>query len=252
LRRALHGELRLIYHVQVDMRSGAVAGAESLIRWAHPERGLLHAVPFVDDVAAHGLAPEYMRWILTTATRQLADWRRRGVPVPHIAVNAWPVSIGRELHDDALRAVREAGLAPGDLELEMQPETSFEPRTLDALREMRASGLRIALDDFGDGDLRYLWLREAPFDTVKLGVNFVLLSATAFDDAVIAAAVALAKTIGAVTVAEGVETVAIRDRVRGLGVDIGQGFLWAQMIPGDEVPAAIARIGIDGMTALTP
>jgi EAL domain-containing protein (putative c-di-GMP-specific phosphodiesterase class I) len=87
---------------------------------------------------------------------------------------------------------------------------------------------------------------------VKLGVNFVLRSSTAFDDAVIAAAVALAKTIGAVTVAEGVETVAIRDRVRALGVDIGQGFLWAQMIPGDEVPAAIARIGIDGVTALTP
>ena len=252
LRRALLGELRLVYHAQVDMRSGKVAGVESLIRWQHPERGLMHAVPFVHDVAAHGLAPDFMRWILVTATRQLAEWRRRGMTMPHISVNAWPVTIGRELRDDALAAVRNAGLTPSDLELEMQPETSFEPKTLDALREMRASGLRVALDDFGDGDLRYLWLREAPFDTVKLGVSFVLRSATAFDDAVIAAAVALAKTIGAVTVAEGVETVATRDRVRALGVDIGQGFLWARMISGDEVPAAVARIGIDGVTALTP
>jgi EAL domain-containing protein (putative c-di-GMP-specific phosphodiesterase class I) len=244
--------MRLIYHVQVDMRTGSVAGAEALIRWAHPEKGLLHAVPFVDDVAAQGLAPEYMRWILATATRQLARWREQGVAMPRVSVNAWPVSIGGELRDDALAAVRDAGLSPRDLELEMQPETTFDPNTLAALRDMHAAGLRVALDDFGDGDLRYLWLRDAPFDTVKLGVSFVLRSATAFDDSVIAAAVAFGKAIGAVTVAEGVETVAIRDRVRALGVDIGQGFLWAQMIPGEEVPAAIARIGINGVTALTP
>jgi EAL domain-containing protein (putative c-di-GMP-specific phosphodiesterase class I) len=248
LRAALaRDELRMVYHAQVDMRTGRLAGVESLIRWQHPSRGLLHAVPFVDDMAAFGLAPEVMRWVLGTATRQLAAWRATELIVPRIAVNTWPVTVGREFRDDALRAVRDAGLEPADLEIEVQPETTFDAAAMAALRELRAAGLRVALDDFGDGDLRFTSLRDAQFDVVKIGVSFVLASQTAFDDAVLSAAVAFARAIGAVTVAEGVETTALRDRVRDLGVDLGQGFLWAQMVPGADFPAAVRAFGVDGV-----
>lgn len=236
----------MIYQAQVDMRTGRLAGVESLIRWQHPARGLLHAVPFVDDMATSGLAPDVMRWILGTATAQLAAWRRADLSVPRIAVNTWPQTLGQELRDDALRAVRAAALEPSDLEIEVQPETTLDDVALGALRELRAAGLRVALDDFGDGDVPFVRLRDAPFDRVKLGVHFVLHSQTSFDDAVIAAAVAFASAIGADTVAEGIETVAGRDRAQRLGVAIGQGFLWSPMVAGDEFAHVVRAIGIDG------
>ena len=92
-------------------------------------------------------------------------------------------------------------------------------------------------------------IRDAPFDVVKLPVHFVLRAGATFDDAVIAAGVGFARSIGAETVAEGVETTQIRDRVRDLGCDIGQGFLWSQQVEADELPAVLRAIGIDGASA---
>lgn len=252
LQRALDNEeLFLLYQALVDMRTGLPLGVESAIRWRHPERGVLHAVPFVNDVPPAGLAPAYMRWIVRTATRQLAAWRADSVDVGRISVNAWPVSLGRELIDDVLAAARDAGLDPALVEIESQPEATYDPATFAALRQIREAGIRVALDDFGEGDLRFAWLRDAPFDVVKIPVMFVLKSGQPFDDAVIKSAVGFARSIGAPTVAEGVETVAIRDRVLALGCDIGQGYLWSQQVPGDELPRVLASIGIDGANGKT-
>ena len=110
------------------------------------------------------------------------------------------------------------------------------PERLDAIADhLRATGLDIALD-----------MRDAPFDVVKLPVTFVLRSATAYDDAVIAAGVGFARAIGAETVAEGIETVVLRDRVRALGIDIGQGFLWSPIVRAEQLPEVIGAIGING------
>ena len=114
----------------------------------------------------------------------------------------------------------------------------------EALRDVR-----VALDDFGEGNLHFMALRDAPFDVVKLPVHFVKRTGALFDDTVIAAGVAFARSIGAETVAEGVETVAIRDRVLELGCDIGQGFLWSQQVLAEELPAVLQAIGIDGASA---
>jgi EAL domain-containing protein (putative c-di-GMP-specific phosphodiesterase class I) len=113
------------------------------------------------------------------------------------------------------------------------------------VRALRDAGVRTAWDDFGDGDVRYASLREAAFDVVKVPVTFVLRNGR-YDDAVVQAAVGFARAIGAVVVAEGVETVASRDRVRGLGCDVGQGYLWSRIVPGDRIPAALDAITIDG------
>src|SRR5205823_13688452 len=117
LRRALtNHELLILYQAQVDMRTGRVAGMECAIRWDHPQRGRLHAVPFVDDVPPLGLASEYMRFIAHTTTRQFAVWRAAGVEIPRFAINAWPSSIAAELRDDILRCCEAAQLEPSCVE----------------------------------------------------------------------------------------------------------------------------------------
>lgn len=246
LRRALdREELLLLYQAQVELRTGRLSGVECAIRWDHPVRGRLHAVPFVDDVPGAGLAPDFMRFVVGTAVTQVARWRAAGIAVPRFSVNAWPSSIGPELLRDALRSCAQAGLAPSLLEIEAQPETVFDAEMCARLQDFRRGGIRIALDDFGDGDLRFSRLREAPFDVVKLPVTFVR-DGGPYDDAVVSAGIAFARAIGAETVAEGIETVAVRDRMRDLGIDIGQGYLWSRQVEAEAFPAVVAAIGIDG------
>jgi EAL domain-containing protein (putative c-di-GMP-specific phosphodiesterase class I) len=201
---------------------------------------------FVGDVPPAGLARDYMRWIARTAVRQLSRWTDAGVPVGRVSINVWPSSVGSDLVDDVLAEATAERVEPSRVEIESQPDAIYDTATMNSLRELREAGLRVALDDFGEGDVRFSWLRDAPFDVVKLPVMFVTRSGQAFDDAVIASGVAFARSIRAETVAEGVESVAIRDRVRALGCDIGQGYLWSRQVVGDELPGVVAAIGIDG------
>lgn len=252
LQRAVErGELFLLYQAQVELRTGRLAGIECAIRWRHPTRGVLHAVPFVNDVPPAGLAPTFMRFLLDTSARQVAAWRAMSLDIPHFAVNAWPDSIGPELLDDALQACARAGLDPTMLEIETQPDAVYDEAMCERLRRFRDAGVRIALDDFGDGDLRFAWLRDAPFDVVKLPTTFVI-AGQPYDDMVIAAGVAFARSIGASTVAEGVETVAARDRVRDLGCDVGQGYLWSRQVEADRFPDVARAIRIDGSATSRP
>ncbi|HET9808678.1 MAG TPA: EAL domain-containing protein [Candidatus Limnocylindria bacterium] len=148
------------------------------------------------------------------------------------------------------RAERRVGRGPpGDIEIESQPEATYGPEIFKVLRDFRDAGLRVALDDFGEGNIHFTNMRDAPFDVVKLPVPFVKRAGAIYDDTVIAAAVGFARSIGAETVAEGVETVAIRDRVRDLGCGIGQGYLWSRQVLGDELPAVLRAIGLDGASA---
>jgi EAL domain-containing protein (putative c-di-GMP-specific phosphodiesterase class I) len=247
LRRALErDELFLLYQAQVDLGTGRFAGIECAIRWRHPTRGLLHAVPFVYDVPSAGLAPDFMRYLLRTSTRQIAEWRSRSIAVPRFAVNAWPESIGPELLADAVRACESAGIERSALEIETPPEAVYDAEMCARLRAFRTAGVRVALDDFGDGDVRFAALRDAPFDVVKIPVTFVRGAGRPYDDAVMSGTIAFAKAIGAETVAEGIETIAVRDRVRELGCDIGQGYLWSRQVEAEEFPAVVRAIGVDG------
>jgi EAL domain-containing protein (putative c-di-GMP-specific phosphodiesterase class I) len=228
------------------MRTGAFAGIECAIRWQHPTRGRLHAVPFVDDVPPSGLAPDFMRFVARTATQQVARWNASGLRVPRYSINAWPVAIGDELIRDMLAACAEYGVDPGTFEVETQPEATYDRAMCDRLQRFRDAGLRVALDDFGEGSLHFGWLRGAPFDVVKVPVMFGKNAGRPYDDAVISATVAFARALGAPTVVEGVETIAIRDRLLELGCDIGQGYLWSQQVEADAFPAVVQALGVDG------
>lgn len=247
LRRAVENdELLLLYHPQVELRSGRVVGAEACLRWRHPREGLLHAMRFVTAVPEAGLARDYMRWIVRTAAGQMARWRAESVSVGRVSINTWPESLGPDLIDDALAAVADAGIEPAAIEIETPPEATYDAATLGAVRAFRTAGFRVALDDVGDGDLRFVWFREAMFDVLKVPTTFVIGAPGAFDDAVIRSTVGFARAMGASVVAEGVETVAARDRVRDLGCDIGQGYLWSKIVPGAQMAVAIDAITIDG------
>ncbi|HKW79207.1 MAG TPA: EAL domain-containing protein [Candidatus Limnocylindria bacterium] len=240
------GELFVLYQAQVDLRTGALTGLECAIRWQHPERGVIHAVKFVDDIPPSGLAPDFMRFMTRTTTRQVAAWRTEGIAIPRYSINVWPIAVGRGLIDDMLAAAKESAVDVATMEIETQPEATYDAAMLGRLREFRQAGIRVALDDFGEGSLHFGWLRDAPFDVVKIPVMFGKNAGRAYDDAIIASAVAFARAIGAVTVIEGVESLAIRDRSRELGCDIGQGYLWSQQVRAAELPKTLSAITIDG------
>ena len=247
LRHAIdRDELMLLFHPQVEIATGTPVGAEAVLRWRHPERGLLHAMEFVGQVPPYGLERDAMRWIIRAAARQVAQWRASGIGLDRVAINTWPESLRADLVDDILAAAADARIPASAIEVETPPEAVYDPATLSTIRALHDAGVRTALDDFGDGDLRFAWLRDAVFDVVKVPVTFVRDPGTQFDAAVIHAAVAFAQTLGAVTVAEGVETVAARDRVRALGCDIGQGYLWSRIVEGHDVARALAAIIPDG------
>lgn len=230
------------------MRTAVFAGVECAIRWQHPERGRLHAVAFVDDVPPSGLAPDFMRFMARTTARQVARWNADGLRIPRFSINAWPVSIGDELIDDMVATCDEFGVPVGTFEVETQPEATYDDAMCERLRRFREAGLRVALDDFGEGAIHFRSMRDAPFDVVKVPVLFGKNAGRPYDDAVITATVAFARAIGALTVIEGVETIAIRDRALALGCDIGQGYLWSQQVEAPEFPAVVRAIVRDGST----
>ncbi|HYR92920.1 MAG TPA: EAL domain-containing protein [Methylomirabilota bacterium] len=247
LRRAVEGdELVLMFHPQVDMRTGRAVAAEAGLRWHHPKLGLLHALAFVDAVPPAGLADVYMAWILRSAARELARWNAAGVGIEHVSVNTWPENLGPELAERAVAAAVEARLDPSAVEIELTPAARFDERTVDCVRRLRRGKVRVALDEFGDGELRLGALRDVTVDVIKVPMTYVRDSMGPFADAVIRSAVEMAHAIGAQVVAEGVETVAMRDRVRGLGCDIGQGYLWSRVVASDNVKRAVDAIVIDG------
>jgi len=249
LRRAVEGdELVLMFHPQVDMRTGRAVAVEAGLRWHRPKLGLLHALAFVDAVPLAGLADAYMVWILRSAARELARWNAAGVGIEHVSVNTWPENLGRDLADRAVAAAVEARLDPSALEIELTPAARLDEATIDCVKRLRRGKVRVALDEFGDGELRLGALRDVTIDVIKVPMTYVRDSQGPFADAVIRSAVEMAHAVGALVVAEGVETIAMRDRVLRLGCDIGQGYLWSRVVASDDVKRAVDAIVIDGST----
>jgi len=242
LREAIEqDQLFLLFQPQVDLATGRPRGVEAMLRWQHPGLGVLHAVKFVREMAPTGLDRACLGWIVRTAIRQLAEWRAVGTPVEYVAVNAFAESLSPPLAEDIGRIVIDAGIDPSSLEIECQPESTFDARAAEAIRAVRAIDVRVAFDDFGDGPLRLADLHALEFDTLKIPVPFVMTTGP-LDDALISSTVAIGRAMGARVVAEGVETPGLRERVRALGCDLGQGYLWSQLVRGAEIPRVFAGL----------
>jgi diguanylate cyclase (GGDEF)-like protein/PAS domain S-box-containing protein len=242
-RRELDTELRracakqeFVLHFQPQVRSsdGAVIGAEALLRWHHPERGILAPAAFIDALCESAVAAETGRWILTTACKTAASWRAKGLPPIRMGVNLFPAQFRNgSLLQDVEQALSESGLAPEALELEITENIALgrEEGTLSPLKALRAKGIGIAFDDFGTGFASLSYLTRYPLTRIKIDRSFIQkigTQSTGEDTAIVRSIIVMGRNLGLEVIAEGVETTAQADFLRAEGCHELQGFLFSK------------------------
>jgi diguanylate cyclase (GGDEF)-like protein len=246
LRRAIdERQLLLHYQPQVDLATRTFAGAEALVRWLDPERGMVPPMDFLPLAEELGLIVPIGEWVLRTACLQNATWRAAGMPCVPIAVNL----SGRQLLHPGLEAavfsaLERAGLKPGDLELEVTERgLGRDPQqALATLRRLHERGVRIAVDDLGTGDTSLAFLTRVPAKTLKIAQTLVReLPGREQDRAVAEAIIALARELGVDrVVAEGVETSEQLEFLRRAGCDAVQGYAIGRPMSAQELATLVA------------
>jgi diguanylate cyclase (GGDEF)-like protein/putative nucleotidyltransferase with HDIG domain len=232
LHEALAGDqLFLVYQPTFDLRDETVNGVEALLRWRHPERGVIAPDQFIPIAEATGLILSIGRWVLKHACEQAAEWQRHDRPVG-IAVNVSGRQLERdEIVDDVRDALMASGLAPALLTLEITETTLMQNPDATALRlrELKGLGVRLAIDDFGTGYSSLAYLRQFPVDALKIDRSFIQgIAASTESAAMIHTLVQLGKTLGLETVGEGIEQQAQLQALQREQCDHGQGFLLAR------------------------
>jgi diguanylate cyclase (GGDEF)-like protein len=236
------GEFRLYYQPKVDMRQGIVIGAEALIRWQHPERGVVSPgefLPLVEDEP--DLAVAIGDWVLTEALRQMDQWVQQGLHLP-VSVNIAARHLQHPEFVNRLTALLEAlpDLEPGQLELEILETAALEDVAVASrvIRECRQMGIDFALDDFGTGYSSLTYFKRLPVNVLKIDQSFVrdMLDDTE-DFAIVAGVIGLAEAFQRQTIAEGVETVEHGLLLLQLGCDRAQGYGIARPMPAEAIPA---------------
>jgi diguanylate cyclase (GGDEF)-like protein len=235
LRQAVaRGEFVAFYQPRVRASDGVVSSAETLIRWQHPQRGLLFPDAFISVAESAGLIAPIGRWVLDAACQQLADWRRSGIDLPRLSVNVSPVQLSSGTLIAQVRAALERNaLPPGALELEITESLLVDDNqaAFAQLATLRDMGVTIALDDFGTGYSSMAALRKLPIDVMKIDRSFVTdLETDASALPSVRAIVALAQAAQLHLVAEGVETEAQASMLRELGCHELQGYLYSRPV----------------------
>ena len=238
------GALGLAYQPIVDGESGRVLGVEALARWDHPERGPIAPSVFVPLAEETGLIGAIGASVLARACAQLVEWDAAGdagTDRPYLSVNVSPVQLREETFVRELRALlADTGLPPRRLQLELTEGTVMEEpeRAARVLGELSEMGVRIALDDFGTGHSSLAYLRTFPIDCIKIDRAFVLdLGADGHEAAIVPAIVAIARSLGAGVVAEGVESGTQRQALVSMGCRGMQGYLFSRPLPAEECGA---------------
>ncbi|WP_290785874.1 EAL domain-containing protein [Halomonas sp.] len=232
LRRALEDDqFELHYQPKVDLTTGDVIGCEALIRWMHPERGMQMPGQFIPVAEQSQLIGPIGDWVLFQACRHLREWREAGLDLVRVSVN---VSVDQFRSGGFTRKVREAlevhAIDPASLTLEITESVfSEESATLrQQLDDLHALGVRLSLDDFGTGYSSLLYLQQYPFDEIKIDMGFVRgILDEPLNRNIVAMILGISQVMGADTVAEGVETTAVRDVLLELGCRIGQGYYYS-------------------------
>lgn len=243
---ALEAELRvaleedqfeLFYQPQIRLSDRSVVGAEALIRWRHPDRGLVPPGQFIPVLNNSPLSDAVANWVLATACRQSRQWQKAGRPI-RVGVNLSPSQLqGGDLQDAVGALLDETGLAPELLELEVTEDILIEDagKAQKTFRDIRARGVKIAFDDFGTGYGSLSYLKAFPLDTLKIDQTFVrqLLSDSG-DAAIVRATIDLGRSLGLSIIAEGIEDVETADCLKGMGCEEGQGYHFGRPLPAAE------------------
>ena len=242
LKQALdHAEFILYYQPQIDLASGAVVGAEALIRWNHPKRGLLAPGSFIEIAEESGLIVPIGDWILAEACRQHREWMQQGLPSLRLGINISALQFHQaDFVKRVKRMLSEPGVDPAFLEFELTESMVMRKASsvLDMLHELKAAGVRLALDDFGTGYSSLGYLSRFPIDRLKIDQSFVRgVDQIPVNASILRAITALAKSLSLHVVAEGVETEAELNVVRECGCDESQGYLHSRPMPADRFAA---------------
>ncbi|MDB5908397.1 MAG: hypothetical protein JWP34_2511 [Massilia sp.] len=246
LRAALTaGQLELHYQPKVSLRSGRIVGAEALLRWRHPERGLVPPDEFIPLAEETGLIYEIGSWVLDEACRQIRAWKDAGVAMPPVAVNLSARQFDRRLPAQVLEVLDRHGVMPEQIMLEITESLLVDgaDNVIAIMNELVAMGLALALDDFGTGYSSLAYLKKFPISTLKIDRSFVIgLPDEENDCAIARAIVTMAQQLRQEIVAEGVETPEQMAFLRDIGCDQLQGWLFSPAVTAAE----FARMQADG------
>lgn len=244
LRAALvRQEFVLHYQPVVTMDTGAWVGAEALIRWQHPQKGLVPPGDFIPAAEKSGLIVEMGEWVLQEACRQLAAWQAAGRAPIVMAVNLSPVQFKRgDIVTVVERALHQSGVDPACLELEITESTLVQDTEtfIASLQKLKALGVKISIDDFGTGYSNLSYLQRFAVDKLKIDQSFVKrLHLGPQDRAIVNAIIQMTKSLGLSTTAEGIEDDAARQILLNLDCNLGQGYFFARPMATDAFDAAM-------------
>jgi len=236
LRHAVENhEFELYYQPKIDLKSGAISGAEALIRWNNPERGLVPPDRFIPLAEETGLILPIGDWVVDEACRQLAAWRDRGVPPVRVAVNVSARQFMNDrFYERVAKLLKQYDLAPEMLEVELTESTVMaDPeRAIRQLQKLRDIGLAVSVDDFGTGYSSLSYLKKLPLNTIKIDRSFVRhLDLESDNAAIVRAILGLGAALGMSAIAEGVETEGEELYLQNVGCDVAQGFKYSKPVP---------------------
>ena len=254
LRRALRqDELVVYYQPQLSLADGGLVGVEALVRWRHPERGLVPPMRFISLAEETGLICPLGEQVVAKAAADMARLRAAGLALPRLAVNVSACQLRRpDVPRRLAELVRGAGMDPAMLEIEITESALMQATDTasEILRSLRGMGTRIAIDDFGTGYSSLTYLKRFPVDALKIDQAFTRQVTSQSDDAAIVEAIlAMARSLRLDTVAEGVETEAQREWLAARGCRVMQGFLLSPPVPASELARVLERIGAGPLRA---
>ncbi|OPB34650.1 phosphodiesterase DibA [Pseudomonas fluorescens] len=240
LRRALdQHELRVYYQPVHDLHDSRLVGVEALVRWQHPERGLVPPGEFIPIAERTGLIADIDAWVMDQACRQMCQWLADGAPLSFIAINVSSrLFARRELYEQVAQVLHATGLDPAFLELEVTESAVMDDPevALEQLHRLRELGLRLAIDDFGTGYSSLLRLKRLPVQKLKIDQGFVAgLPWDEDDAAIVRVVIALAKSMGMQVHAEGIEQVEQARFLLDQECDMGQGYWFGRPMPAQEI-----------------
>jgi diguanylate cyclase (GGDEF)-like protein len=234
VRAAERKEFELFYQPQVRLADGGLIGAEALIRWHHPTRGLISPAEFMPVVNTSTISERIAGWVLETACRQARVWEEAGHNV-RVGINLSPSQLqSSDLAASVAEMLDITGLTPSLLELEVTEDILLldEERVLDIFRRIEELGVRVVFDDFGTGYASLSYLKKFPLDGLKIDRSFVLeLRPDSDDAAIVSSTIGLSRQLGLAVIAEGIENRATADLLINMGCEQGQGFFFGRPMP---------------------
>ena len=246
LRRALErNEFVLHYQPQIDLASGAIIGVEALIRWNHPQLGMVSPARFIPVSEESGLIVPIGDWVLREACLQAMAWRRDGLPELCMAVNLSAVQFKRgSVEQSVIHALEDSRLNPALLELELTESILIQnvESVLDCVKRLKLLGVKLSIDDFGTGYSSLSYLKRFDIDKLKIDQSFVRdLGSDPDDAAIVRAIIQMARSLNLRTIAEGVETADMLHQLRVFGCDEAQGYYFARPMSADAVASYIRQ-----------